>query len=88
MFNINFFFNLLNFSGMGSGVFEDIMSILDSLFRKRFGYEVLSFSLQVYLLSQECIDKLDIFFVDDLFKYELVCIVAMEYLKSKVTVFI
>lgn len=73
---------------MGSGVFEDIMSILDSLFRKRFGYEVLSFSLQVYLLSQECIDKLDIFFVDDLFKYELVCIVAMEYLKSKVTVFI
>lgn len=73
---------------MGSGIFEDIMSILDSLFRKRFGYEVLSFLLQVYLLSQECIDKLDIFFVDDLFKYELVCIVVMEYLKSKVMVFI
>lgn len=45
MFNINFFFNLLNFLGMGSGIFEDIMSILDSLFRKCFGYEVLSFLL-------------------------------------------
>ncbi|MBW1320717.1 hypothetical protein OU569_20655, partial [Escherichia coli] len=36
-------------------------------------------------LSQECIDKLDIFFADDLFKYESVCIAAMEHLKSKAT---
>ncbi|HFV1247241.1 TPA: hypothetical protein ACIAG2_004823, partial [Escherichia coli] len=34
---------------------------------------------------QECIDKLDIFFADDLFKYESVCIAAMEHLKSKAT---
>ncbi|MEC4222849.1 hypothetical protein VSP15_19750, partial [Escherichia coli] len=31
------------------------------------------------------IDKLDIFFADDLFKYESVCIAAMEHLKSKAT---
>lgn len=46
---------------MGSGVLEDIMSIPDSSLRKRLGYEVLSFSLQAHSLSQECIDKLDIF---------------------------
>ncbi|HGF4786866.1 TPA: hypothetical protein ACNPTC_001303, partial [Escherichia coli] len=45
----------------------------------------LSFSLQAHSLSQECIDKLDIFFADDLFKYESVCIAAMEHLKSKAT---
>ena len=71
--------------GMGSGVLEDIMSIPDSSLRKRLGYEVLSFSLQAHSLSQECIDKLDIFFADDLFKYESVCIAAMEHLKSKAT---
>ena len=70
---------------MGSGVLEDIMSIPDSSLRKRLGYEVLSFSLQAHSLSQECIDKLDIFFADDLFKYESVCIAAMEHLKSKAT---
>ncbi|MDF3563197.1 hypothetical protein K9W60_18670, partial [Shigella flexneri] len=64
---------------------EDIMSIPDSSLRKRLGYEVLSFSLQAHSLSQECIDKLDIFFADDLFKYESVCIAAMEHLKSKAT---
>ncbi|MDA7167383.1 hypothetical protein PJ232_14295, partial [Escherichia coli] len=37
-------------------------SIPDSSLRKRLGYEVLSFSLQAHSLSQECIDKLDIFF--------------------------
>ncbi|MDZ8660914.1 hypothetical protein SNA02_14260, partial [Escherichia coli] len=67
------------------GVLEDIMSIPDSSLRKRLGYEVLSFSLQAHSLSQECIDKLDIFFADDLFKYESVCIAAMEHLKSKAT---
>ncbi|MBC0545584.1 hypothetical protein FSG58_021075, partial [Escherichia coli] len=46
---------------------------------------VLSFSLQAHSLSQECIDKLAIFFADDLFKYESVCIAAMEHLKSKAT---
>ena len=75
----------LNLPGMGSGVLEDIMSIPDSSLRKRLGYEVLSFSLQAHSLSQECIDKLDIFFADDLFKYESVCIAAMEHLKSKAT---
>ncbi|MGP0782612.1 hypothetical protein ACAF98_05980, partial [Escherichia coli] len=68
------------------GVLEDIMSIPDSSLRKRLGYEVLSFSLQAHSLSQECIDKLVIFFADDLFKYESVCIAAMEHLKSKATV--
>ncbi|HFP5633066.1 TPA: hypothetical protein ACHIXB_002446, partial [Escherichia coli] len=29
--------------------------------------------------------KLDIFFAGDLFKYESVCIAAMEHLKSKAT---
>ncbi|MCV8352055.1 hypothetical protein ODR95_22360, partial [Escherichia coli] len=67
------------------GILEDIMSIPDSSLRKRPGYEVLSFSLQAHSLSQECIDKLDIFFADDLFKYESVCIAAMEHLKSKAT---
>ncbi|HGF4901245.1 TPA: hypothetical protein ACF5BY_004368, partial [Escherichia coli] len=43
------------------------------------------FSLQAHSLSQECIDKLDIFFAGDLFKYESVCIAAMEHLKSKAT---
>ena len=62
-----------------------LMSIPDSSLRKRLGYEVLSFSLQAHSLSQECIDKLDIFFADDLFKYESVCIAAMEHLKSKAT---
>ncbi|HAV7917384.1 TPA: hypothetical protein JRS57_002018 [Escherichia coli] len=85
MLNINLLFNPLNLPGMGSGVLEDIMSIPDSSLRKRLGYEVLSFSLQAHSLSQECIDKLDIFFADDLFKYESVCIVAMEHLKSKAT---
>ncbi|MGA3715336.1 hypothetical protein ACPBXD_22310, partial [Escherichia coli] len=75
----------LNLPGMGSGILEDIMSIPDSSLRKRLGYEVLSFSLQAHSLSQECIDKLDIFFADDLFKYESVCIAAMEHLKSKAT---
>lgn len=69
MLNINLLFNPLNLPGMGSGVLEDIMSIPDSSLRKRLGYEVLSFSLQAHSLSQECIDKLDIFFADDLFKY-------------------
>ena len=81
MLNINLLFNPLNLPGMGSG----IMSIPDSSLRKRLGYEVLSFSLQAHSLSQECIDKLDIFFADDLFKYESVCIAAMEHLKSKAT---
>lgn len=81
MLNINLLFNPLNLPGMGSGVLEDIMSIPDSSLRKRLGYEVLSFSLQAHSLSQECIDKLDIFFADDLFKYESVCIAAMEHLK-------
>ncbi|MDX5636790.1 hypothetical protein [Escherichia coli] len=85
MLNINLLFNPLNLPGMGSGVLEDIMSIPDSSLRKRLGYEVLSFSLQAHSLSQECIDKLDIFFADDLFKYESVCIAAMEHLKSKAT---
>lgn len=80
MLNINLLFNPLNLPGMGSGVLEDIMSIPDSSLRKRLGYEVLSFSLQAHSLSQECIDKLDIFFADDLFKYESVCIAAMEHL--------
>ena len=61
MLNINLLFNPLNLPGMGSGVLEDIMSIPDSSLRKRLGYEVLSFSLQAHSLSQECIDKLDIF---------------------------
>ncbi|EPU8065108.1 protein YdjO, partial [Escherichia coli] len=43
------------------------------------------FSLQAHSLSQECIDKLAIFFADDLFQYESVCIAAMEHLKSKAT---
>lgn len=85
MLNINLLFNPLNLPGMGSGVLEDIMSIPDSSLRKRLGYEVLSFSLQAHSLSQECIDKLDIFFADDLFKYQSVCIAAMEHLKSKAT---
>ncbi|VCY53249.1 hypothetical protein BANRA_04521 [Escherichia coli] len=85
MLNINLLFNPLNLPGMGSGVLEDIMSIPDSSLRKRLGYEVLSFSLQAHSLSQECIDKLDIFFAGDLFKYESVCIAAMEHLKSKAT---
>lgn len=85
MLNINLLFNPLNLPGMGSGVLEDIMSIPDSSLRKRLGYKVLSFSLQAHSLSQECIDKLDIFFADDLFKYESVCIAAMEHLKSKAT---
>ncbi|EFA4029534.1 hypothetical protein C6L22_004490, partial [Escherichia coli] len=85
MLNINLLFNPLNLPGMGSGILEDIMSIPDSSLRKRLGYEVLSFSLQAHSLSQECIDKLDIFFADDLFKYESVCIAAMEHLKSKAT---
>lgn len=62
---------------------EDIMSIPDSSLRKRLGYEVLSFSLQAHSLSQECIDKLAIFFADDLFQYESVCIAAMEHLKVR-----
>ena len=41
--------------------------------------------LEAHSLSQECIDKLAIFFADDLFKYESVCIAAMEHLKSKAT---
>ncbi|HCN6459946.1 TPA: hypothetical protein N6001_000182 [Escherichia coli] len=85
MLNVNLLFNPLNLPGMGSGVLEEIMSISDSSLRKRLGYEVLSFSLQAHSLSQECIDKLAIFFADDLFKYESVCIAAMEYLKSKAT---
>ena len=85
MLNINLLFNPLNLPRMGSGILEDIMSIPDSSLRKRLGYEVLSFSLQAHSLSQECIDKLDIFFADDLFKYESVCIAAMEHLKSKAT---
>ncbi|EFD8896856.1 hypothetical protein CN661_004856, partial [Escherichia coli] len=85
MLNINLLFNPLNLPGMGSGVLEDIMSISDISLRKRLGYEVLSFSLQAHSLNQECIDKLDIFFADDLFKYESVCIAAMEHLKSKAT---
>lgn len=83
MLNINLLFNPLNLPGMGSGVLEDIMSIPDSSLRKRLGYEVLSFSLQAHSLSQECIDKLDIFFAGDLFKYESVCIAAMEHLKVR-----
>ncbi|WP_249959052.1 hypothetical protein, partial [Escherichia coli] len=83
--NINLLFNPLNLPGMGSGILEDIMSIPDSSLRKRLGYEVLSFSLQAHSLSQECIDKLAIFFADDLFQYESVCIAAMEHLKSKAT---
>ncbi|MDM8590015.1 hypothetical protein QU967_24315, partial [Escherichia coli] len=59
--------------------------LVRTFLRKRLGYEVLSFSLQAHSLSQECIDKLDIFFADDLFKYESVCIAAMEHLKSKAT---
>ncbi|MCS1128037.1 hypothetical protein NXZ12_08295, partial [Escherichia coli] len=59
--------------------------LIRTFLRKRLGYEVLSFSLQAHSLSQECIDKLDIFFADDLFKYESVCIAAMEHLKSKAT---
>ncbi len=85
MLNVNLLFNPLNLPGMGSGVLEEIMSISDSSLRKRLGYEVLSFSLQAHSLSQECIDKLAIFFADDLFKYESVCIAAMEHLKSKAT---
>ncbi|HGC1957606.1 TPA: hypothetical protein ACIX5K_003897 [Escherichia coli] len=85
MLNVNLLFNPLNLPGMGSGVLEEIMSISDSSLRKRLGYEVLSFSLQAHSLSQECIDKLAIFFADDLFKYESVCITAMEHLKSKAT---
>lgn len=52
-------------------VLEDIMSIPDSSLRKRLGYEVLSFSLQAHSLSQDVL-MLDIFFADDLFKYESV----------------
>ncbi len=59
--------------------------LVRTFLRKRLGYEVLSFSLQAHSLSQECIDKLDIFFADDLFKYESVCIAVMEHLKSKAT---
>ncbi|YCU21237.1 hypothetical protein BM479_04580 [Escherichia coli] len=35
--------------------------LVRTFLRKRLGYEVLSFSLQAHSLSQECIDKLDIF---------------------------
>lgn len=84
MLNINLLFNPLNLPGMGSGVLEDIMSIPDSSLRKRLGYEVLSFATGTFI-EPECIDKLDIFFADDLFKYESVCIAAMEHLKSKAT---
>ncbi len=59
--------------------------LVRTFLRKRLGYEVLSFSLQAHSLSQECIDMLDIFFAGDLFKYESVCIAAMEHLKSKAT---
>ncbi len=59
--------------------------LVRTFLRKRLGYEILSFSLQAHSLIQECIDKLDIFFADDLFKYESVCIAAMEHLKSKAT---
>jgi membrane-bound metal-dependent hydrolase YbcI (DUF457 family) len=52
---------------------------------RAFGHRGFTHSLQAHSLSQECIDKLDIFFADDLFKYESVCIAAMEHLKSKAT---
>ncbi|YCU16746.1 hypothetical protein A8V42_04625 [Escherichia coli] len=35
--------------------------LVRTFLRKRLEYEVLSFSLQAHSLSQECIDKLDIF---------------------------
>lgn len=68
---------------MGSGVLEDIMSIPDSSLRKRLGYEVLSFATGTFIEPNVLISWT--FFADDLFKYESVCIAAMEHLKSKAT---